>query len=88
MLELKWRTSTRMEAGLYFVAAEYGPATGVFDFIEWDGEKWDTYPTVEIIGYLGLHEFKDQLTIKWPREVSIAHVRQALTDEDMDYKEM
>lgn len=88
MIELNWRTGMPTEAGMYFVAAELGPAAGVFDFMEWDGAKWDKYPTVEVIGYLGLHEFKDQLSIKWPRESGVSYERQALSDAEINHAEM
>lgn len=88
MLELIWHHGTPKEVGTYFVAAEYGPGTGMFEMMDWNGEKWDCYSTIKIVAYLSWSDFKQQLDLKWPGELPVMPPRQALSESEMDYTEV
>ncbi len=88
MLELNWNKGAPSAVGTYFVAAEYGPGTGMFEIMDWDGEKWDTYPTVSVIAFLTWNEFKQQLNLKWPGEMPVMPPRPPLADEDLAFEEV
>ena len=80
--ELKWSKGKPSEIGLYFVAVQYGDAAGVFDFIAWDGENWDCNSNENVIAYLSLQDFKNQLDIKWPVSETVEYSSQKLPRDD------
>lgn len=87
MLELNWNIGTPTEEGTYFVAAEYGPGTGMYEIMDWINGKWDCYPTINVIAYLSWDEFKRQLNIKWPGELPVFPVREVQKEDDSDFRE-
>ncbi len=55
-----------MLEGLYFVAVQYGPGAGVFDFATWNGRTWVLKTEGNVVAFMEAQSFKNQLDIQWP----------------------
>lgn len=88
MMELNWNRGTPTVVGTYFVAAEYAPGTGMFEIMDWVGDKWDCHSTIKVVAYLAWDEFKQQLDLKWPGDLPPPPPRRPLTAYDTDFQEV
>ena len=68
---LNWCSGKPNLTGLYFVAVKYGEAAGEFQFAEWNSENWELQTKGEVIAYIDIQSFKNQLNIQWPEVVQI-----------------
>lgn len=71
--DLIWQTGIPPCRDLYFVAELYWYGGGVFGFMEWDGEEWDTTPSSKIVGFIPERDLLRQLNINWPEEEEEQH---------------
>ncbi|MFS1523939.1 hypothetical protein ACL7TT_07470 [Microbulbifer sp. 2304DJ12-6] len=65
---LNWRYGVPELSGMYFAAVKYGESAGSFEFINWNESSWDIDSGKEVVAFMELHEFKNQLSIQWPAE--------------------
>lgn len=66
-----------VQPGLYFVAARYETGFGSYDYMEWDGDKWQKDKSIEVVGWVTLSDFLKLIDAGWP-----------LSDEqDSEFKE-
>ena len=75
-IKLNWKYKQPSLLGLYFVAVKYGEGAGVYDFLEWDGKKWNTNYAGEVVAYVDLQDFKNSLEVEWPGADSGARGKQ------------
>lgn len=86
--EINWSKGTPKEIGQHFVAVQVGQGAGWYDFMDWDGEKWNCRSTEEIIAFLSLQDFVKQLKIKWPGAEPEQSTPPKLSDDAFDFREV
>lgn len=63
----KWRESEDMPyVGIYFVAVRYPTGLGTYDFVAWNGEKWELEYTAEVVGWVPVDDVINHLKAGWP----------------------
>lgn len=71
MSKVNWHKGKPTESGTHFVAVKYVEGAGTFDFIEWDGKKWNTEFDGTVIAYLTLEELIKNIPFEWPENCEI-----------------
>ncbi|MBJ7554879.1 hypothetical protein [Marinomonas spartinae] len=80
--ELPWKFDTPDTPGLYFVAFKLGPAAGVYDFLLWNGDSWETDLQGQVIAHVSAYTLKDALDIQWPETLKLEYKRKNLPEPD------
>ncbi len=88
MQELNWDKGTPTKAGMYFVAVEFGPAAGAYDFVEWDGSNWVMNTKGDVIAFVDIGSFIQQVSIKWPGEDKLDYKKGNLSSDDELWEEV
>ncbi|GAA6167564.1 hypothetical protein [Sessilibacter corallicola] len=70
---LAWIKSDPKVPGIYLAAIKLGEAAGVFDFLVWSGEQWETDEGGEIIAHVDVNTLKRQFDIPWPETTEIKY---------------
>ncbi|WP_018691994.1 hypothetical protein [Algicola sagamiensis] len=84
-IQIDWNKGTPENPGYYFVAFKAGPAAGYFDFLEWDGERWDTNTVGEVIGFIPALELKKYINIAWPEpDPETGYKKESFPDDEED----
>lgn len=82
--ELPWKFDVPDTPDLYFVAFKLGPAAGVYDFILWNGDTWETDQQGQVIAHVSVNTLKDALNIQWPEAFNPEYKRKPLPESDDD----
>lgn len=83
-VELNWQEGVPSEKGPHFVAVKLGEATGIYDFLNWNGEVWENLDYGSVIAFVSLQHLKNSLDIKWPEDSEVAYKSRELPSEDSD----
>lgn len=70
---LAWIKSNPKVPGIYLAAIKLGKAAGVFDFLVWSGEQWETDESGEIIAHVDVNTLKQHFDIIWPETTEIEY---------------
>tara|TARA_B100002049_G_scaffold216793_2_gene182935 strand:+ start:2245 stop:2544 length:300 start_codon:yes stop_codon:yes gene_type:complete len=55
-----------IQPGLYFVAVRYETGFGSYDYMDWDGEKWEKDKSIKVVGWVALCDFLKLIDAGWP----------------------
>lgn len=83
-IELNWKRGNPSEEGLYFVAVKLGEAAGVYDFLYWNGEMWESLEYGHVAAFVNLQEFKNSLDVKWPENSDIDYKPRQLPNDESE----
>lgn len=83
-IDLNWQKGTPSEEGLHFVAVKLGQAAGVYDFLYWNGESWESLDFGHVIAFVSLQDFKNSLDVKWPDDSEIKYDSKDLPNDDSE----
>lgn len=82
--ELPWVYEAPTKPGIYFVAVKLGPAAGVYDFLLWSGDEWETDQKGKIIAHVAANTLKEVFDIAWPEKTSNTEYRKKTGTENDD----
>lgn len=82
--ELPWEFELPTKPGIYFVAVKLGPAAGVYDFLLWSGNQWETDQKGQVIAHVEANRLTGVLDIVWPEKSSIKYPKKPDTETDDD----
>ncbi|WNO08881.1 hypothetical protein [Teredinibacter sp. KSP-S5-2] len=64
---LDWDYGTPTLEGLYYAAVKHGEGAGFLEFIEWRNCKWELTNGGEVVAFIDIESFTNQLRIQWPK---------------------
>ena len=80
-LKLDWSHGEPLNQGLYFVAIKSGNV-GVYDFVIWSGNCWETDEKGEVIAHIDAHKLIGSLDIEWPEKSDFQYTRKPILESD------